>query len=109
LAGGETALPCSLEDKEKGDSVYLVLWYRREDRTPIYSYDSRYEHVQHVHGFILWYRTIVYSHNSRYLDLYYGTTIYCLNSRYLVLWYRTTIYSYDTGTGLPYTAITAGT
>jgi hypothetical protein len=40
--GGETELPCSLEDKEQGDSVYLVLWYRREDRTPIYSYDSRY-------------------------------------------------------------------
>ena len=39
--GGIAELPCSLEDKEDGDSVYLVLWYRREDRTPIYSYDSR--------------------------------------------------------------------
>ncbi|XP_023345438.1 hemicentin-1 isoform X2 [Eurytemora carolleeae] len=41
IQGGIAELPCSLEDKEDGDSVYLVLWYRREDRTPIYSYDSR--------------------------------------------------------------------
>ena len=26
---------------QAGDSVYLVLWYRQDDKTPIYSYDSR--------------------------------------------------------------------
>ena len=26
---------------QPGDSVYLVLWYRQDDKTPIYSYDSR--------------------------------------------------------------------
>jgi predicted nucleic acid-binding Zn ribbon protein len=78
--GGETELPCSLEDKEKGDSVYLVLWYRREDRTPIYSYDSRYcgtwERIGHLYiystaiiaGTVVQEKglTPIYSYDSRY-------------------------------------------
>ena len=41
VPGGEARLPCSLSPAQPGDSVYLVLWYRQDDKTPIYSYDSR--------------------------------------------------------------------
>ena len=39
--GGRAELPCDLVPSQPGDSVYLVLWYRQDDKTPIYSYDSR--------------------------------------------------------------------
>ena len=41
FAGGEARLPCPLTPAQPGDSVYLVLWYKKDDKTPIYSYDSR--------------------------------------------------------------------
>jgi len=41
VEGGEARLPCPLEPAQRGDSVYLVLWYRRDGKTPIYSFDSR--------------------------------------------------------------------
>ena len=41
LPGGRADLPCDLVPSQPGDSVYLVLWYRQDDKTPIYSYDSR--------------------------------------------------------------------
>merc|ERR1719411_2217883 len=41
VEGGEAGLPCELVPSQPGDSVYLVLWYRQDDKTPIYSYDSR--------------------------------------------------------------------
>ena len=40
-SGGNAGLPCDLVPSQPGDSVYLVLWYRQDDKTPIYSYDSR--------------------------------------------------------------------
>lgn len=41
ITGGEARLPCPLAPAQPGDSVYLVLWYKKDDKTPIYSYDSR--------------------------------------------------------------------
>jgi len=40
VEGGRADLPCDITAKNKDDSVYLVLWYRKTG-TPIYSYDSR--------------------------------------------------------------------
>ena len=34
--GGGAALPCDLMPAQPGDSVYLVLWYKKKDKTPIY-------------------------------------------------------------------------
>ena len=34
-------MPCDLVPSQPGDSVYLVLWYKKDDKTPIYSCDSR--------------------------------------------------------------------
>ena len=34
-------MPCDISAPAAGDSVYLVLWYRKDSGTPIYSYDSR--------------------------------------------------------------------
>ena len=31
-------LPCDLVPSQPGDSVYLVLWYKKDDKTPIYRY-----------------------------------------------------------------------
>jgi hypothetical protein len=41
VEGGRADLPCDIAAKSKDDSVYLVLWYRKNSGTPIYSYDSR--------------------------------------------------------------------
>eukprot|EP00095_Tigriopus_kingsejongensis_P004299 snap_masked-scaffold346_size200932-processed-gene-0.5 protein:Tk04299 transcript:snap_masked-scaffold346_size200932-processed-gene-0.5-mRNA-1 annotation:"RT01315p" len=41
VEGGRAELPCDISAPSPGDSVYLVLWYRQESRTPIYSFDSR--------------------------------------------------------------------
>jgi len=37
VEGGRAELPCDIEAPTVGDSVYLVLWYRKEHSgTPIY-------------------------------------------------------------------------
>ena len=36
MLGGEARLPCELTPSQPGDSVYLVLWYKKQDKTPIY-------------------------------------------------------------------------
>ncbi|XP_059086678.1 roundabout homolog 1-like [Tigriopus californicus] len=41
VEGGRAELPCNILAPTPGDSVYLVLWYRKESPTPIYSFDSR--------------------------------------------------------------------
>nr|XP_040569184.1 nephrin-like [Lepeophtheirus salmonis] len=41
VEGGRVDLPCDITTPAIGDSVYLVLWYRKDSGTPIYSYDSR--------------------------------------------------------------------
>ena len=42
VAGGQANLPCDISSgPSTRDSVYLVLWYRKDSGTPIYSYDSR--------------------------------------------------------------------
>jgi len=41
VEGGQAMLPCNISSGPASDSVYLVLWYRKDSGTPIYSYDSR--------------------------------------------------------------------
>jgi len=42
VEGGQADLPCDITSgPSTRDSVYLVLWYRKDSGTPIYSYDSR--------------------------------------------------------------------
>lgn len=36
ISGGVANLPCNLIPSQQGDSVYLVLWYKKDDKTPIY-------------------------------------------------------------------------
>ena len=37
VEGGRAELPCDISAPAKGDSVYLVLWYRKDySGTPIY-------------------------------------------------------------------------
>ena len=35
IEGGEAHLPCDISSRHN-DSVYLVLWYRKDSGTPIY-------------------------------------------------------------------------
>ena len=55
VEGGRADLPCDIEAKSKDDSVYLVLWYRKNSGTPIYRYDHSNHYLQHpylVHTYI---------------------------------------------------------
>ena len=36
VEGGIAELPCDIRAPSVGDSVYLVLWYRKDSGTPIY-------------------------------------------------------------------------
>ena len=36
VEGGIAELPCDIKAPIAGDSVYLVLWYRKDSGTPIY-------------------------------------------------------------------------
>ena len=38
VEGGIAELPCDIQAPTIGDSVYLVLWYRKDSGTPIYRY-----------------------------------------------------------------------
>ena len=51
VEGGRVDLPCDIKSPTPGDSVYLVLWYRKdtgtsskESGTPIYRYYDYYLH-----------------------------------------------------------------
>jgi hypothetical protein len=39
VEGGAVQLPCDITSSNN-DSVYLVLWYRKESGTPIYRYNG---------------------------------------------------------------------
>lgn len=39
-------MPCDIEPREKGDSVYMVLWFKESDGEPLYSFDLR----SRIHG-----------------------------------------------------------
>ncbi|KAI5706372.1 hypothetical protein M8J75_007487 [Diaphorina citri] len=39
-------MPCDIEPREKGDSVYMVLWFKESDGEPLYSFDLR----NRIHG-----------------------------------------------------------
>ncbi|XP_075680565.1 uncharacterized protein LOC113789318 isoform X3 [Dermatophagoides pteronyssinus] len=41
VAGGKIALPCNISTSTPKDSVSLILWYKDESTTPIYSVDAR--------------------------------------------------------------------
>ncbi|KAG8188951.1 hypothetical protein JTE90_016618 [Oedothorax gibbosus] len=45
LSGGKVSLPCEVISPMIGDEVYLVLWYKGDIATPIYSFDARRGHV----------------------------------------------------------------
>ena len=55
-------MPCDLVPSQPGDSVYLVLWYRKDGKTPIYSYDSRAGTPD------LWSEPSVFGDRARFLD-----------------------------------------
>ena len=38
VEGGRAEMPCDISAPALGDSVYLVLWYRKDSGTPIYRY-----------------------------------------------------------------------
>ncbi|GFU43319.1 ig-like domain-containing protein, partial [Nephila pilipes] len=41
VSGGHMNLPCDIQSTLPDDEVYLVLWYKDEIATPIYSLDAR--------------------------------------------------------------------
>ena len=55
-------MPCDLVPSQPGDSVYLVLWYKKDGKTPIYSYDSRAGAPD------LWSEPSVFGGRARFID-----------------------------------------
>lgn len=55
-------MPCDLVPSQPGDSVYLVLWYKKDGKTPIYSYDSRAGAPD------LWSEPSVFGDRARFID-----------------------------------------
>ncbi|XP_054709678.1 neural cell adhesion molecule 1-like [Uloborus diversus] len=45
VSGGKISLPCDIISPMIGDEVYLVLWYKGDIATPIYSFDARRGHI----------------------------------------------------------------
>lgn len=41
VAGGKVALPCNITAPSSDDAVSLILWYKEDSTTPIYSLDAR--------------------------------------------------------------------
>ena len=41
MMGSSVSLPCNMTSNIPGDSVRLVLWFREDKMTPVYSLDSR--------------------------------------------------------------------
>jgi len=41
VVGGKAALPCNITSPTADDAVSLILWYKEESSTPIYSLDAR--------------------------------------------------------------------
>ena len=41
MVGSSVSLPCNMSSKIPGDSVRLVLWFREDKMTPVYTLDSR--------------------------------------------------------------------
>lgn len=66
FVGGEARLPCDLVPSQPGDSVYLVLWYKKDDKTPIYSYDSRSSTGGGVPD--LWSEPSVFGDRAKFID-----------------------------------------
>ena len=66
LSGGEARLPCDLVPSQPGDSVYLVLWYKKDDKTPIYSYDSRSSNGGGAPD--LWSEPSVFGDRAKFID-----------------------------------------
>ena len=62
LSGGEARLPCDLVPSQPGDSVYLVLWYKKNGKTPIFSYDSRAGAPEQ------WSEPSVFGERARFID-----------------------------------------
>jgi len=66
VQGGEARLPCDLVPSQPGDSVYLVLWYKKDDKTPIYSYDSRSSGAGGAPD--LWSEPSVFGDRAKFID-----------------------------------------
>ena len=41
MVGSSVSLPCNMSSNIPGDRVRLVLWFREDKMTPIYTLDSR--------------------------------------------------------------------
>ena len=41
MIGGRAELPCNVTPASPEDTITLILWYRGDNRTPIYSVDAR--------------------------------------------------------------------
>ena len=49
LVGSSVSLPCNMTSNTPGDKVKLVLWFREDKMTPVYSLDSRGKNVDLHH------------------------------------------------------------
>ncbi|OQR77743.1 hypothetical protein BIW11_06875, partial [Tropilaelaps mercedesae] len=49
VLGGRVGLPCNIQPNSTDDEVSLVLWYKDDSTTPIYSLDSRKTTLRNAH------------------------------------------------------------
>ena len=71
-ASSSASLPCNMTSSAAGDSVRLVLWFRGDMMTPVYSLDSRGElllcsliELQTLHRFHNWFSQSLLRHCAK--------------------------------------------
>ncbi|KAI4488437.1 hypothetical protein M0804_005285 [Polistes exclamans] len=63
VAGQRAILPCNIQPREPNDAVTMVLWFRKDNGDPLYSYDAR---IRQYGKAKFWSATNVWGHRATF-------------------------------------------